>query len=147
MNLNKSPSAMSLHKVKAVKAEIHEQVGQEGSPQAKKGNIEPDLSAADMMRIYKTTGVIEHGFHVLKSDLGLAPIFHRKPGRIEVHFTFILWGLMALAVLKAMLARRDLDYSSEQLHAKIKEGKVSIGDYIYPDAKSFRIQKALKKKK
>ena len=59
---------------------------------------DPNLDATEMMRIYKTTGVIEQEFHVLKSELGLGPVFHRKPDRIQVHFTLILWGMMALAV-------------------------------------------------
>ena len=105
---------------------------------------DPRLDAANMMRIYKTTGVVEQEFHLLKSELEMGPIFHRKPERIHVHFALILWGMMAMALLKQVLAKSGLEYSFEQLEVKIKEGKVSIGDYFYPDNKSYRIHKSLK---
>nr|MDO8118538.1 hypothetical protein [Candidatus Sigynarchaeota archaeon] len=101
------------------------------------------LDAADMMRIYKTTGVVEQEFHLLKSELGMGPVFHRRPDRIAVHFALILWGMMALALLKVLLSMRGIEYTFEQLQAKIKEGHVLVGDFIYLDAKSFRIQKSL----
>ena len=105
---------------------------------------DPRLDAANMMRIYKTTGVVEQEFHLLKSEVEMGPIFHRRPERIHVHFALILWGMMAKAVLKQLLAKSGLEYSFEQLEVKIKEGKVSIGDYFYPDNKSYRIHKSLK---
>jgi len=42
-----------------------------------------------MMRIYKTTSVVEQEFHVLMSELGIAPVFHRRPALITVHFALI----------------------------------------------------------
>jgi len=104
---------------------------------------DPGLDAANMMRIYKTTSVIEQEFHVLKSELGIGPIFHWKPERIQVHFALILWGMMALALLKHELAKKGIYYTFEQLEKMIKEGRVSVGDYIYPDERSFRIRKTL----
>jgi len=101
------------------------------------------LDAVNMMLIYKTTGVIEQEFHVLKSELGIGPIFHWKPERIQVHFALILWGMMALALLKHRLAKKGMDYTFEQLKTVIKEGHVSVGDYIYPGERSFHIRKTL----
>jgi len=102
-----------------------------------------NLDAASILRIYKATGVIEQEFHHLKSDLAISPIFHRKPDRIQVHFALILWGMMALALLRCLLKEHSLDFTFEALRAKIQEGVVSIGDYIYPGGKSYRIRKSL----
>jgi len=104
---------------------------------------DPSLDAANMMRIYKATGVVEQEFHVLKSELSIGPVFHRRPERIQVHFALIMWGMMALAVLKQELAKKGMDYTFEELAEIIKEGRVSDGIYIYPGETSFRIRKTL----
>jgi len=101
------------------------------------------LDAANMMRIYKATGVIEQEFHVLKSELSIGPVYHWKPERIQVHFALILWGMMALALLKEELAKKGMEYTFEELAERIKKGRVSEGDYIYPGQTSFRIRKTL----
>ena len=101
------------------------------------------LDAANMMRIYKATGVVEQEFHVLKSELSIGPVYHWKPERIQVHFALILWGMMALALLKQELAKKGMDYTFEELAEKIKEGRVSVGDYVYPGERSFLIRKTL----
>ena len=36
-----------------------------------------------------------------------------------------------------------MEFTFEELKEKIKQGYVSIGDYIYPSYKSFRIQRTL----
>jgi hypothetical protein len=104
---------------------------------------DPGLDAASMMRIYKTTSVIEQEFHVLKSELAIGPFFHRKPERIHVHFALILWGMMALSMLKHELAMKGMEYTFEQIEKIIKGGHVSVGDYLYPGEKSFQIRKTL----
>jgi transposase len=104
---------------------------------------DPDLDASSMMRIYKTTSVVEQEFHLLKSELAIGPIYHRKPERIHVHFTLIMWGMMAMALLKHKLATKGMDYTFEQLKEKIKEGYISSGNYIYPGERSFHVRKTL----
>lgn len=44
-----------------------------------------DFSAADIVERYKSLADIERGFRVLKSDLEIAPVHHRLPGRIRAH--------------------------------------------------------------
>ncbi|HMF30890.1 MAG TPA: IS1634 family transposase [Candidatus Lokiarchaeia archaeon] len=101
------------------------------------------LDAAGIFRIYKATSVVEQEFHHLKSDLAIGPIFHRKPDRIQVHFALVLWGMMALALLRCLLKQHSLDFTFETLRTKIQEGHVSIGDHAYPGGKSYRICKSL----
>jgi len=101
------------------------------------------LDAESIIRIYKTSGVVEHSFHILKSVLSLYPFRHRKPTRIKVHCALGIWGAMAFALLRVLLKQSDLDFTFEQLKDIVKAGYVSIGDYVYPGYKSFRIQRTL----
>lgn len=101
------------------------------------------LDAVSIIRIYKTTRVVEHEFHILKSVLSLYPLKHRKKERIKIHCALIIWGAMAYALLRALLLAHKMEFTFEGLKEKIKEGYVSIGDYIYPGYKSFRIQRTL----
>lgn len=101
------------------------------------------LDANSIIRIYKMSGVIEQEFHVLKSVLSLYPLRHRKPDRIKVHCALVIWGAMAFALLRYQLMQQGFEFTFETLKHIVKEGYMSIGDYIYPDYKSFRIQRTL----
>ena len=101
------------------------------------------LDAISLIHIYKTSGVVEQEFHILKSVLSLYPLRHRKPTRIKVHCALVIWGAMAFALLRYLLMQNKLKFSFEELKDIVKEGYVSIGDYIYPGHKSFRIQRTL----
>ncbi|MFO8017999.1 MAG: IS1634 family transposase [Promethearchaeia archaeon] len=101
------------------------------------------LDAEDIARIYKRSIVVEHEFHLLKSLLSIRPFYHRKPERIDVHVAIVLWGIMALALLRMMLDDHGMELSFEQLRELIGDGYISIGDYLYPERKSFRIRRTL----
>jgi len=101
------------------------------------------LDAESIIRIYKSTGVVERDFHILKSVFSLYPVKHRKPRRTKVHFALVIWGAMAFALLRYFLSQNDIALTFEELKNVVKEGYVSIGDYIYPGFKSFRIQRTL----
>jgi transposase len=101
------------------------------------------LDAEAIIRIYKTSGVVEHEFHILKSVLSLYPFRHRKKERIKVHCALGIWGAMAFALLRFLLKQHELEFTFEQLKDIVKTGYISIGDYVYPGFKSFRIQRTL----
>jgi len=42
-----------------------------------------------------------------------------------------------------LLRQHTIDFTFEQLKDIVKAGYVSIGDYVYPGFKSFRIQRTL----
>ena len=50
---------------------------------------------------------------------------------------------MAFALLRFLLREREMQFTFEELKDIVKEGHVSIGDFIYPGYKSFRIQRTL----
>jgi len=56
---------------------------------------------AGIIERYKSLADIERGFRVLKSDLDIAPVFHRLPDRIRAHalicfLAFVLYRVMRL---------------------------------------------------
>lgn len=104
---------------------------------------DPTLDADSIIRIYKTSGVVKHSFHILESALSLYPFRHRKKERIKVHCALGIWGAMAFALLRFLLKQYDLEFTFEEWKDIVKAGYVSIGDYIYPGYKSFRIQRTL----
>ena len=95
------------------------------------------------MRIYKSCSVGENEFHLLKNVFHVQPVFHRKPERIKVHCALVIWDIMAFSILRNLLSRKNLEFSFEQLKKLIKKGYLSMGEYIYPSHKSFRIQRTL----
>ena len=66
----------------------------------------PDLPAADIVAHYKALADIERGFRVLKSDLELAPVYHRLPERIRAHTSICFLALVLQRVLRQRLHQR-----------------------------------------
>jgi len=56
---------------------------------------------------------------------------------------FVIWGAAAFALLRYLLTQHAIELSFEELKEVIKEGYVSIGDYIYPGYISFKIRRTL----
>ena len=46
-----------------------------------------DMAAGEVVQRYKALADIERGFRVLKSEIEIAPVFHRLPERIQAHAT------------------------------------------------------------
>ena len=61
-----------------------------------------DLDAAGVVQRYKALADIERGFRVLKSEIEIAPCYHRLPDRIRAH-TFICF--LALVIHRVMRLR------------------------------------------
>ena len=47
--------------------------------------IVADLKPGEVLRRYKALADIKLGFRVLKSEIDLAPVYHRLPQRIRAH--------------------------------------------------------------
>jgi transposase len=62
-----------------------------------------DLSAQDIVARYKALADIERGFRVLKSDLEIAPVFHRLPDRIRTHALICFLALILHRVMQMRL--------------------------------------------
>jgi transposase len=65
-------------------------------------NVE-DFSATQIVQRYKSLADIERGFRVLKSDLEIAPVFHRLPDRIRAHALICFLALILYRVMRQRL--------------------------------------------
>ena len=56
-----------------------------------------------MVRRYKALADIERGFKVLKSEIEIAPVFHRLPERIKAHASICFMALIIYRVMRQRL--------------------------------------------
>ena len=68
-----------------------------------------DLEPREAVKRYKALADIERGFRVLKSEIEIAPMFHRLPERMKAHASLCF---MALIVYRVMRQRLKLAGSS-----------------------------------
>jgi len=62
-----------------------------------------DLTAAEVVARYKSLADIERGFRVLKSDIEIAPVYHRLPQRIRAHTLICFLALILHRVMRMRL--------------------------------------------
>jgi len=74
----------------------------------------PDHTPAEIVARYKALADIERGFRVLKSEIEIAPVFHRLPDRIRAHALICFLARMLYRVLRLRLKARDSQYSPER---------------------------------
>lgn len=65
-------------------------------------NVE-DLSAQDVVARYKSLADIERGFRVLKSEIEIAPVYHRLPQRIRAHAMICFMALILYRLMRHRL--------------------------------------------
>jgi len=65
-------------------------------------NVE-DLAAEQIVPRYKSLADIERGFRVLKSEIEIAPVFHRLPDRIRAHAARCFIALILYRVMRERL--------------------------------------------
>lgn len=73
-----------------------------------------DLKVAEVVARYKSLADIERGFRVLKSDIEIAPVFHRLPDRIRAHALICFLALVLHRVLRLHLRNAHSEYSPER---------------------------------
>jgi transposase len=74
----------------------------------------PDHTPAEIVARYKALADIERGFRVLKSEIEIAPVFHRLPNRIRAHALICFLALVLYRVLRMRLKARDSQFSPER---------------------------------
>jgi Transposase DDE domain len=75
----------------------------------------PDLAPADVVARYKALADIERGFRVLKSEIDIAPVYHRLPNRIRAHALLCFLALVLYRVLRMRLKDRGNPCSPERV--------------------------------
>ena len=73
-----------------------------------------DMIAPQVVERYKSLADIERGFRVLKSDIEIAPVFHRLPDRIRAHASICFLALVLHRVLRMQLKDANSDYSPQR---------------------------------
>jgi hypothetical protein len=73
-----------------------------------------DLAPAEIVQRYKALADIERGFHVLKSQIEIAPMFHRLPERIRAHGLICFLALVLHRVMRMRLKAKGHAASPER---------------------------------
>lgn len=90
-----------------------------------------DLSAQEVLERYKSLADIERGFRVLKSDIEMAPVYHRLPQRIRSHVSICFMALILHRVMRMRLKRAQHSGSPQtalQLLRRVQRQTVRIND-------------------
>jgi len=90
-----------------------------------------DFSADEIVSRYKSLADIERGFRVLKSDLDIAPVFHRLPDRIRAHALICFLALVLYRVMRMRLKANGSTHSPKttlELLRRLQSHRVQIGN-------------------
>lgn len=79
-----------------------------------------DLSPADVVERYKSLADIERGFRVLKSEIEIGPVYHRRPDRIKAHASICFIALILYRVMRHRLQAADAKTSPEKALAQLR---------------------------
>ncbi len=79
-----------------------------------------DLTPAEVVQRYKALADIERGFRVLKSEIEIAPVFHRLPQRIRAHAMLCFMALIVYRVMRQRLKLANSDLSPEKALAQLR---------------------------
>lgn len=79
-----------------------------------------DLEPVEIVRRYKSLADIERGFRVLKSEIEIAPVYHRLPERIRAHASICFMALILYRVMRQRLKAAGHSASPEAALAQLR---------------------------
>jgi transposase len=79
-----------------------------------------DMTPAQVLARYKSLADIERGFRVLKSEIEIAPVFHRLPERIKAHASICFMALILYRVMRQRLKLAASELSPEAALADLR---------------------------
>lgn len=79
-----------------------------------------DLTPHEVVQRYKSLADIERGFRVLKSEIEIAPVFHRLPERIRAHASICFMALIIYRVMRLRLKLAGSPLSPESALAELR---------------------------
>jgi transposase len=88
-----------------------------------------DLTPAQVVNRYRALADIERGFRILKSEIEIAPVYHRLPQRIRAHAQICFMALIVYRVMRQRLKLSKSELSPEKALAqlrRIQRHKISI---------------------
>lgn len=96
-------------------------------------NIE-DFTGEEIVYRYKSLADIERGFRVLKSDLEIAPVFHRLPDRIRAHALICFMALVIYRIMRMRLKASGSKMSPKtalEILNRIQQHRANVGTQSY----------------
>lgn len=79
-----------------------------------------DLTPAHVVSRYKALADIERGFRILKSEIEIAPVYHRLPQRIRAHAQICFMALIVYRVMRQRLKLAKSELSPEKALAQLR---------------------------
>lgn len=79
-----------------------------------------DLTPSEIVQRYKSLADIERGFRVLKSEIEIAPVYHRLPERIRAHASICFMALILYRVMRQRLKAAGHSASPESALAQLR---------------------------
>ena len=79
-----------------------------------------DLTPQEVVTRYKGLADIERGFKVLKSEIEIAPVYHRLPQRIRAHAMICFMALILYRIMRTRLKMANTGLSPERALAQLK---------------------------
>ncbi|VDY06525.1 transposase [Thiomonas sp. Bio17B3] len=115
----------------------------------------PELSALEVLRRYKSLADIERGFKILKSEIEIAPVFHRLPDRIRAHALICFIALVLYRVMRmrlkdagsklsperALEQLRRIQYHQAHLGGERRDGTSSLSDADHAILQGLKLPK------
>ena len=92
-----------------------------------------DLTPQEVVSRYKALADIERGFRVLKSEIEIAPVYHRLPERIRAHAMLCFMALIVYRVMRQRLKFAKSGLTPEKALAqlrRIQRHSVSINQAV-----------------
>ena len=80
-----------------------------------------DLTPPEVVQRYKALADIERGFRVLKSEIEIAPVYHRLPERIRAHAFVCFLALIVYRVMRQRLKLAKSELSPERALAELRK--------------------------
>ena len=80
-----------------------------------------DLTPPEVVQRSKALADIERGFRVLKSEIEIAPVYHRLPERIRAHAFVCFLALIVYRVMRQRLKLAKSDLSPERALAELRK--------------------------
>lgn len=79
-----------------------------------------DYQPEDLVARYKSLADIERGFRGLKSELDIAPVYHRKPERLKAHAFVCFFALLLHRIMRMRLRSARSELSVERALHKLE---------------------------
>ena len=103
---------------------------------------ETDWDEDSLWRTYTTLTDVEAVFRALKSELGLRPIYHRKPRRADGHLFITVIAYQLVQVIRTRL-RANGEHASWTTLRRILEGQQRVtATFRRPDGRTLHVRTA-----